>query len=690
MTETPPPPPAAGLAASGRHELRSFAELFALCGFAITLPLLDLFGHNPTQFVFRGADRVDIALWAVLVTFAPAVGLWAVEAMVGLVLPRARAGLHLALVGVLVALFVIQVGRPVVNGLPLFVLAAVAGVGAAILRQRSITARRWLAVVAFAPLVFLGLFSSTSDTAHLLSTDEPEAVDAGVGNPAPVVMLVFDELPLTALIDSDGSIDAELYPNIAALADDSHWFRNTTAVSTSTWYAVPSIVTGRYPQHGTAPIAADHPDSLFTLLGGAYEMDVTESVTRLCPTEICESAVPDSGGLGALVDDALDVMRVRLSAHGAEGDPVAALVEAPAVDSVEPSGGEPGDDPFADFGLNQPDRFRTLIDGIDGDGAALHYLHLLLPHVPYRYLPDGMQYDSPDPDLGRVDDDWVDDPWLPQLGRQRLQLQLAYVDALVGELVAELQAQDLYDESLIVLTADHGISFEPGGPIRGIEGQTLEDATVAQLAWVPFVLKEPGQRAGVIEDVGVETIDVLPTIADVLDVEIPWSVDGRSALGSPRPAAGRMLYPSDVNGFGVEALAPIHLDTDTGWRQVLDHAADTVLPAVGETDRFWRVGPRPDLVGTAVDDIGPGALEPIATALDDAGELADVDAGTGRLPALIRGRLEQSGPVAVAVNGIVAATAPTYEEDGTVRFAVMVDAARLRPGANEITVYRLT
>jgi hypothetical protein len=672
-----------------RRELRAFAELFALCGFAIALPLLDLFGRNPGQFVFRGADRADVVVWALLVTFVPPVALWVVEAIVGLVLPRVRTVLHLVLVGGLAAAFVVQAMRSVVDGVVLFVLASVVGVGAALLRERVTAARTWLAFASLAPLVFLGLFLVDSETATLLSADEPRAVDAGVGNPAPVVMLVFDELPLTALIDADGVIDAELYPNVAELAGDAHWFRNTTAVSSSTWYAVPSLATGRYPEDGTAPIAADHPESLFTLLGGAYEMNVTESVTRLCPTEICRSTLGGRGGLDALVGDAVDVMRARLSLHGAQGDPVAALVEeseaAGADDHDEVAGEEPGQDAFADFALDQPARFSTLVDGIDGDAAALHYLHILLPHVPYRYLPDGVQYDSPDPDLGRIDDDWVDEPWLPRLGRQRLQLQAAYVDALVGELTAQLRAQGIYDDALIVLTADHGIAFEPGGPIRGIEGQPLDDSTLAQLAWVPFLLKEPGQTAGEVSDANVETVDVLPTIADVLDVALPWPVDGRSALGPPRRGDTKTFYPSDVNAFGVEALDPIELDAAARWRDVLERAVDTVLPPVGSADRFWRIGPRSELVGTPVAEAG--ALEPVDARLEAGDAFEAVDPESGRAPALVRGALDVEGTVAVAVNGVVAATAPTYRDGDSIHFAVMVDDARLRAGANEIAVF---
>jgi hypothetical protein len=62
-----------------RKESRAFVELFALCGFAIAQPLLDLFGRNPTQFVFRNADTPDIIVFALLVACVPPLILWIVD-----------------------------------------------------------------------------------------------------------------------------------------------------------------------------------------------------------------------------------------------------------------------------------------------------------------------------------------------------------------------------------------------------------------------------------------------------------------------------------------------------------------------------------------------------------------------------------------------------------------------------------
>ena len=154
--------------------------------------------------------------------------------------------MHLVFIAVLVAVFVMQAARPLGNGIPLVLGAILLGVGAGVAYRRFPAVHLWLAFAALAPLGFLFLFLTSSSTSRLLQADE--AVPAvEVGSPAPVVMVVLDELPLESLLDADGGIDAELFPNLAALADDSHWFRNTTTVSTSTWHAVPAIMTGQMP-----------------------------------------------------------------------------------------------------------------------------------------------------------------------------------------------------------------------------------------------------------------------------------------------------------------------------------------------------------------------------------------------------------------------------------------------------------
>jgi Sulfatase len=673
-----------------RREGRAFVELLAAWGFAIARPLLDVFGRAPEHFAFRAAQPATIIAFALVVTLAGPIGLWLVEVGTGLVHRRARQALHLLFLGGLVAAFVVQAARPLADGLVLYALGLASGALAVVTYQRVAAVRTWLAFAALAPVVFIGMFLLGSPTSRLLD-DVDSAGPGDVGNPVPVVMLVFDELPLASVVDEDGTIDAELFPNLAGLAAESTWFRNATTVSSSTWHAAPALVTGQLPDPDAGPVAADHPDSLFTLLADDYDLNVVESVTRVCPTDVCDHVAVRGvrGGLRELLRDSGRVMRDRLSPSGDASDAVAGMVEeGTSPEPAAPSGVEPSDDGFADFELDQPARFRAFTDGIIDDRPALHALHVLLPHVPYRYLPSGARYPGPNPDLGRNGDQWTRDPWPVDLGRQRHLLQVGYVDALLGEVLDTLRERGVYEDALIVVTSDHGISFRPGQPIRGLEGHALADDVLADLAWVPLLVKRPGITTGIVDDANVLSIDVLPTIADVLDVDIPWKVDGQSALSDPRTDGHKPFHPSDVNDFGVALGSELALENRAELADVLGNGVDRFLGAVGDPLRWFRAGPRPDLVGTEID---------VGSAVD--ASLVDVDPvvdrSTGTVPALLRatvavGEGVESGDVlAVAVNGVVGGTSPAMVTGEGVAVAVVVSDELFRDGSNEISVHRI-
>ncbi len=64
-------------------------------------------------------------------------------------------------------------------------------------------------------------------------------------------------------------------------------------------------MTGTYPTHDELPTAADHPDSIFTLLGSDYSMNVAEPVTSVCPESLCgeRARPPASERLDGLASD---------------------------------------------------------------------------------------------------------------------------------------------------------------------------------------------------------------------------------------------------------------------------------------------------------------------------------------------------------------------------------------------------
>ena len=161
-------------------------------------------------------------------------------------------------------------------------------------------------------------------------------------------------------------------------------------------------------------------------------------------------------------------------------------------------------------------------------------MHSSLPHGPPRFLPDGRGYVSHRKAYPGLRERPLDAPqWLADQSFQRHVLQVQYTDALVGELLDRVRAAGLYDEAVIVVTADHGISFRAGQPRRRLTPETMPDLVV-----VPFIVKLPGQRAGTVDDGAVRTIDALPTIAEAAGVDVPWRTDAMPA-GRSRGRPGR-------------------------------------------------------------------------------------------------------------------------------------------------------
>ena len=117
------------------------------------------------------------------------------------------------------------------------------------------------------------------------------------------------------------------------------------------------------------------------------------------------------------------------------------------------------------------------VDGLEPEAKpTLYMMHLLMPHYPWRYLPDGKQYGSSlgIDGLGSDGDTWTTDPWVVDQGWQRHILQAGFTDKLLGQLMARLKATGIWNKALVIVTADHGVSFIPGQHRRiGHAGELL-------------------------------------------------------------------------------------------------------------------------------------------------------------------------------------------------------------------------
>jgi arylsulfatase A-like enzyme/Tfp pilus assembly protein PilF len=122
---------------------------------------------------------------------------------------------------------------------------------------------------------------------------------------------------------------------------------------------------------------------------------------------------------------------------------------------------------------------------------------------------------------------------------------VAYVDSSIGSFLAYLKREKSYDQSLIVVVADHGEGL--GEHQENMHGVFLYDSTTH----VPLLVKLPrGEHRGHLVQAQVRTVDILPTVLDWLGIPMPRRLDGESLKPyladisqDDRPVFGRSDYP---------------------------------------------------------------------------------------------------------------------------------------------------
>ncbi len=656
--------------------LRNGLHLAAISSFAIAWQYFQPLADGPDFFVERGATSGDVLLFAFGLVLVPPLVMLAAEWLAGLVSERLRDALHLIFIGGLVGLVVWQALTEAEVAWSIKTLDAVvvlAGVAAAALYARAQLVRSWLTVLSFSPVLVLALFLVFSPLRALAFGGDGADPQRAASNGAPVVMVVLDELPTVSLMDRRGSIDEQRYPGFAALGRDATWYRNAATVGDYTQIAVPSILTGRPVEPGALQVAAEHPRNLFTLLGGSHRLDVSEALTDLCAQPACpvQRVEPFERRMRRIASDAVrDVPALPLS------------LRTRLADSLRPSGSTASERPRPAQGesvrrlmyATQDVRFERFLQTIvPAREPTLNFLHLLLPHRPWLYEPSGRKYRS----LRQVSVSpfgrWPRDPRAAALGWQRHLLQVEYVDRLIGRLVAHLKRIGLYDRALVVVTADHGAAFRPGDHSR-----VVTEGNVAEIASVPLFVKVPRQRRGAVDDAYVESVDVLPTIAEELDVKVPWPVAGLAA--GELDGRSRPLTIHRELGDGSVTIRRARLARERDAAVASRHAT------LGARDPL-NAGPAPELIGRPLGSVrrAPGRFTAV---LDDKRRYVNVRAHL--LPLDVSGAVlserPRTRPIAVAVNGRIRATGWTLVRGGEEFFTVVVPPRAFRPGRNRIEV----
>jgi len=185
------------------------------------------------------------------------------------------------------------------------------------------------------------------------------------------------------------------------------------------------------------------------------------------------------------------------------------------------------------------------------------WLHLYDPHDPYT----------------------PPEPYKSLYPNRPYDAEVAYTDLLIGDFRQALADRGLLENSLVILTSDHGEGLGDHG--EGFHGYFLYDTTVH----VALIMRPPGgSPAPQVVDTAVSHVDLLPTILDAVNVSPPASTHGQSLLpallgrplGTDRGVYSESLYP--LLHYGWSALRAIRTDhhklIDAPRPEVFDLKAD--------------------------------------------------------------------------------------------------------------------
>jgi hypothetical protein len=218
---------------------------------------------------------------------------------------------------------------------------------------------------------------------------------------------------------------------------------------------------------------------------------------------------------------------------------------------------------------------------------------------------------------------------------------------------------------------------------EGVSNRRPSPVNYGDLAFVPLFIKYPNQHEGKLDESNVETIDILPTIADAIGAVVSWEFDGRSLIDSnvpPRP--NKVLKWRKDDGF--DYLEEQYLKAK---REALERNRRAFSLDDPRAD-LYRYGPGLELVGRSVSELGPpGNCKVQSPSL---AYLMQVDLKFGFLPTHIQGEVSCSGidPVnhfiVAVVNGMVEVAVHPYRfEDATIFDFVIPDTV-FRNGKNEV------
>ncbi|WP_101756554.1 YidC/Oxa1 family membrane protein insertase [Oceanicoccus sp. KOV_DT_Chl] len=338
-------------------------------------------------------------------------------------------------------------------------------------------------------------------------------------NETPVFLLIFDELSGLTLQNSKGLLDEIRYPGFAELAMASDYFPNALTVHPRTAISVPSIASGnlRIQEKGLAPKA-----NLIELFQSKGSIDALSSIL---PADFISNRYTNK----RLLASDLSTLYIHIISHQDWIEEKIGVIPQTwkgfgiFFKDKNKLSTKPHTNPHEKQFIDWMKRVDTA-----GVSSQFNFLHFEIPHAHYTTTSLGRSIRNSKPILSTLLDH---DPFVKNAKLAHLNVvyhnyiqQSAYADSLLHDFIKLLKKKEIFDRSLIIVTADHGVSYNKIGPSRRAPNNK---GSWPNIISVPLLIKYPNQNTGKVKPSFVTTLDISSTILKVTGIDSPWKSIGR-------------------------------------------------------------------------------------------------------------------------------------------------------------------
>jgi len=340
-------------------------------------------------------------------------------------------------------------------------------------------------------------------------------------NDTPIFLLIFDEFSGLTLQNLKGQLDEIRYPGFAELASNADYFPNALTADYRTSISIPSIASGNLRIKDDKTTGLAPAENLIELFQAKGTVDAYSTVLS------ADLMSKQNKNKISFISDLMTLYIHILSHKDWIEDKIGVIPQA-----------------WEGFGVfftkdqhQEQVRFlnphaRQFIDWTQhisesGSSSQFNFLHFQFPHASYMMTSLGRYVSNTVKILNSLvkNEVFVTSQSILNVLSHIYMQQSEYTDNLVQNFIQALKNNKLFDKSLIIVTTDHGVSYNR----KGINRRRLENEdSWKNIISVPLFIKYPFQKEGDVNSSFVTTLDISSTILKVVGIDSPWKSIGQN------------------------------------------------------------------------------------------------------------------------------------------------------------------